>query len=209
MFRLKLFIASIPLLLLLGTRPVQAEGTAGELLPRIIKAETGLQRKAQLTPRSTSAEFNYVGDLALVLAFQGAASTLASRADLERLRFSDALAAKTALDNLMRICPPKFESFEGNLWAVGTPYRCQSAPYLLLDSLWVGVGKKLTNGVVAALPTVDGPIFFVPADDPAAVDRLRRLIQNEQSMSIARPLSSHLYVYRAGQWSMLESGAGN
>lgn len=108
----------------------------------------------------------------------------------------------------MRICPPKFVSFEGNLWAVDTPYRCQSAPYLLLDSLWAGVEKKLTNGIVAALPTVDGPILFVAADDPTAVDRLRRMIQSEQSMFMARPLSSHLYVHRAGEWSMLESGGG-
>lgn len=209
MFRTKPFIASIPLLFFLGTPSVHAEGTAGELLPRIVRTESGLQSKAQLTPRSASAAFNYMGDLALVLAFQGATETSdASRADLERLHFSDALAAKTALDNFMLICPPKFQRFEGNVWAVDTPYQCQSAPYLLHDSLWGGVGKRLANGVVAALPTLDGPIFFVPADDPVAVERLSRLIQTEQARSTTRPLSTHLYLYRAGEWAMLESGAG-
>ena len=42
MFRTKLLIAEILLLLLLGAQSVQAQGTAEELLPRIIKAETAL-----------------------------------------------------------------------------------------------------------------------------------------------------------------------
>lgn len=208
MSKTKLFSASILLFALVGTSAVQAEGTAGELFPRIVKADGAVQKRGQLTARSTSATFAYVGDLAVVLAFQGASEVSdASRADLDRLHFSDALAVKTALDNLMRTCPPKFERFEGNLWSVDTPYRCQSAPYLLHDSLWGGVGQKLANGIVAALPTVDGPIFFVPADDKGAVERLSRLVQTEQGRSMARPLSQHLYLNRGGEWSMLEGAA--
>lgn len=208
MYSAKPLIASILLFALLGTSAVRAEGTAGELLPRMVKADGGLQKRGQLTAHSSSAAFTYVGDLAVVLAFQGRSEVSdASRADLDRLHFSDALAVKTALDNLARACPPKFETFEGNVWAVDTPYRCQSAPYLLHDALWGGVGQKLANGIVAALPTFDGPIFFVPADDPVAIDRLSRLVRTEQGRSTARPLSQHLYLYRAGVWEMFERGA--
>lgn len=108
MSKTKPFIASIPLLLLFSASAVQAEGTTGQLVPRIVKAEDGLQKRGQLTTRSNSTAFKYVGDLAVVLAFQSANETLdASRADLDRLHFSDALAVKVALDNLMRTCPPE------------------------------------------------------------------------------------------------------
>jgi len=207
-------IATLVCLLWAHTSFAEVDKSADKLWPLMERSDAGVQRQAELKPigltggTNAIADFSYVGDIALRLVFQGSSGlTNATFADLQALRYSDALATKVAMDNLMRLCPPKIDRFDGNLWSVSAPYRCPSVSYLLLDALWVAADRKNANGIVAALPTKDGPIWFVPADDASAVERLATLVKNEQAGALARPLSSLLYLHKAGAWQTF-NGAG-
>ncbi|MDP9606503.1 UNVERIFIED_ORG: hypothetical protein J2W38_006323 [Variovorax paradoxus] len=188
-----------------------AEGAANELFPHMSNIENAQRDSKGLGPQQEIVVAPFLGDLSIALTFVGrdGQPVAATHADLERLSLNHDMARQLALKNFKTRCVSKFTSFEGNFWAIDVPYapECQSAVYLLWDEIWLDVGRKLTNGVVAAMPT-EGMLMFASADDSAAVGRLERLISSEQAMPMARPMSSLMYIHRDGRWAVLSVNRG-
>jgi len=149
--------------------------------------------------------YRYLGDMHIRLVFDGG-QTLQSALpnDLERLRLSPEDALDLAVRNLKRT----YGGAQALPWSGGLQQVHSAAPdfassYFLDRDFWLGQLREHPEGIVAAVPQRGG-LVFGPADDEDAVEELRFSVAALYAAGGGARVSSALYLFKDGRWSIFQ-----
>jgi hypothetical protein len=149
--------------------------------------------------------FQYLGDMHLRLVFDGGRRIQsASPDDLRRLRLSPEQALARAVDNLRRrYGEPVAQPWSGGLMQVHGNAPELDSSYFLDRDFWLEQLRHSPAGIVAAVPGRHG-LVFARADDDSAVATLRFSAAALFASSDATRISSGLYLFKDGRWSVFQ-----
>lgn len=149
--------------------------------------------------------FQYLGDMHLRLVFDGERRVQSALPDdLERLRLSPEAALRQAVDNLRRrYGTPVAEPWSGGVMQVHGNAPDLDSSYFLDRDFWQEQLRQSPAGVVAAVPERGG-LVFARADDESAVATLRFSAAALFASGDARRISSGLYLFKDGRWSVFQ-----
>lgn len=153
--------------------------------------------------------FRYLGDMHIRLVFDGPQKLQsATPEDLARLRLDPEQALSLAARNLRRIYgDPQVRPWTGGLMRVDGRATDLSSSYFLDRQFWLDQQRQHPNGLVAAVPQRGG-LVFAPLDDQAAVDKLRFSAVALHAGARHGRISSALYLFKNGKWSVFQPPAG-
>ena len=149
--------------------------------------------------------FQYLGDIHLRLVFDGHTQVQSAvPEDLERLRLTPEEALAQAVDNLRRrYGTPIAEPWTGGLMQVHGNAPELDSSYFLDRDFWQEQLRTSPSGIVAAVPDRGG-LVFARADDDAAVATLRFSATVLFTSNDATRISSGLYLFKDGRWSVFQ-----
>jgi hypothetical protein len=149
--------------------------------------------------------FQYLGDMHLRLVFDGQRRVQSALPeDLRRLRLTPEQALQRAVDNLrLRYGTPVAEPWTGGLMQVHGNAPELDSSYFLDRAFWHEQLRHSPAGIVAAVPGRHG-LVFARADDEAAVATLRFSAAALFASSDATRISSALYLFKDGRWSVFQ-----
>jgi len=149
--------------------------------------------------------FQYLGDMHLRLVFDGGRRVQSALPeDLRRLRLTPEQALQRAVDNLRhRYGVPVAEPWSGGLMQVHGSAAELDSSYFLDRVFWQEQLHKSPAGIVAAVPGRGG-LVFARADDDAAVATLRFSAAALFASSDQTRISSGLYLFKDGRWSVFQ-----
>jgi hypothetical protein len=149
--------------------------------------------------------YQYLGDMHIRLVFDaGNSLQSATPNDLERLGLTPEHALDVAVANLRRVYgEPRAAPWSGALMQVqgGAPELLSS--YFLDRQFWLAQAKQHPEGIVAAVPERDG-LVFGSAADAEAIDELRFSAAALYAGSGGARISSALYLFKDGRWSIFQ-----
>ncbi len=193
--------------------------SAGNLLavlretPGANKQDEELRAMGKLTARMPDGRviefepswFEYLGDLHLRLVFDGERKIQsASPDDLRRLKLTPEQALDLAVENLRkRFGPPVAEPWSGGLMQVRGTAGEMNSSFLLDRRFWQEQLQRHPEGVVVAVPKRGG-VVFAPVADDAAVVGLQFSAAVLYASDGRERLSSALYLFREGAWSVFQ-----
>ncbi|MBC7601551.1 MAG: hypothetical protein H7255_02690 [Ramlibacter sp.] len=150
--------------------------------------------------------FRYLGDMHVRLVFDGEQMLQsASTDDLLRMKLSPEQALKIGIDNLKRrYGKPVATEWSGGLMQVEGSATELTSSYFLDREFWRGLQAVYTQGVVVAVPRRGG-LVYAPASDEDAVDSLRFSVAVLYSGGPGARLSSALYLFKDGEWSVFQA----
>ena len=149
--------------------------------------------------------FRYLGDMHIRLVFNGNRSLQsASPEDLSRLRLSPDEALKVAVLNLRRdYGSPAVFPWSGGLMQVQGASPDLTSSYFLDREFWQELQGRYPEGLVVAVPRRGG-LVYAPASDDEAVARLRFSAAALYAGGAGARLSSALYLFKDGHWSVFQ-----
>jgi hypothetical protein len=149
--------------------------------------------------------FQYLGDMHLRLVFDGERRVQSALPeDLQRLRLTPEEALRRAVDNLrLRYGAPVAEPWSGGLMQVHGNAPELDSSYFLDRDFWDEQLRRYPAGVVAAVPGRGG-LVFARADDESAVATLRFSVAALFASSDETRISSGLYLFKDGRWSVFQ-----
>lgn len=149
--------------------------------------------------------YHYLGDMHIRLVFDGPQKMQsATPEDLARLRLDAQQALRLASGNLRRIYgDPQVRHWEGGLMRVDGRASDLNSSYFLDRDFWLDLQRQHPAGLVAAVPARGG-LVFAPADDEEAVSRLRFGAVALYASARKGRLSSALYLFKDGRWSVFQ-----
>jgi hypothetical protein len=149
--------------------------------------------------------YQYLGDMHIRLVFDGGQSMQsASPEDLTRLRLTPEGALALAIANLRRVYgTPAVQPWSGGLMQVQGSSADLTSSYFLDRELWQGLQARYPEGLVAAVPRRGG-LVYAPASDQAAVTSLRFSVAALYAGGQGTRLSSALYLFKDGHWSVFQ-----
>lgn len=149
--------------------------------------------------------FQYLGDMHLRLVFDGQRKVQSALPeDLQRLRLTPEEALHRAVDNLRkRYGHPVAEPWSGGLMQVHGNAPELDSSYFLDRDFWQEQLRHYPAGVVAAVPGRGG-LVFARADDETAVATLRFSAAALFASSEDTRISSGLYLFKDGRWSVFQ-----
>lgn len=149
--------------------------------------------------------YHYLGDMHLRLVFDSPQSLQsASPDDLQRLRLAPEQALRLAVENLRRVYgAPVARPWSGRLMQVQGSAPELDSSYFLDREFWQGLLRDHPGGLVAAVPRRGG-LVYAPKDDDVAVDQLRFAVTALYAGSGASRVSSALYLFKDGRWSVFQ-----
>lgn len=149
--------------------------------------------------------FQYLGDMHLRLVFDGSRRVQSALPhDLQRLQLSPEEALRQAVDNLRRrYGEPVAEPWSGGLMQVHGNAPELDSSYFLDRGFWLEQLRHSPAGVVAAVPRRGG-LVFARADDDSAVATLRFSAAALFAGSESTRISSGLYLFKDGRWSVFQ-----
>ena len=149
--------------------------------------------------------YRYLGDMHIRLVFDGGQSMQsASPEDLARLHLTPDEALKLALANLeRRYGSPAAQPWSGGLMQVQGREADLNSSYFLDRDFWSGVQVRYPEGLVVAVPRRAG-LLYAPASDEAAIASLRFSAAALYAGGPGARLSSALYLFRDGHWSVFQ-----
>jgi len=163
------------------------------------------------TPEGRRIEFDaswyrYLGDMHIRLVFDGAQSMQsASPEDLERLHLSPQAALDLAVGNLRRVYgDPAVTPWSGGLMQVEGGSADLTSSYFLDREFWQGLQGRYPEGVVVAVPRRGG-LVYAPLSDEGAVTTLRFSAAALYAGGPGARLSSALYLFKNGHWSVFQA----
>jgi hypothetical protein len=152
--------------------------------------------------------YQYLGDMHLRLMFDGEKRMQSAVPDdLRRLRLTPEQAVLVAMDNLRRrYGAPVASPWGGGLMQVQAPSRAPGlvSSYFLDRDFWREQLRQHPDGLVAAVPARGG-IVFAPASDAVALTNLRFSVAAVYAGDERSRLSSALYLFKDGRWSVYQS----
>ncbi|WBY01724.1 hypothetical protein PE066_20090 [Ramlibacter tataouinensis] len=192
---------------------------AGNLLAVLRPSDGGSQPQETLQPygklvaelpdgREVELEmswFRYVGDMHIRLVFDSRTELQsASPDDLQRLRLAPEQAVQLAVQNMRRTYgEPDVQPWQGGLMQVLGRADDLNSSYFLDRPFWRALEARHPRGVVAAVP-VRGGLLYAPVDDDEAVATLRFSATALYAASARRRVSSALYLFKDGHWSVFQ-----
>jgi len=152
------------------------------------------------------AYWHFIGDTHIRFVFDGPQMTMdATPQDLKDLgikRVDDALAL--ALINLKRVSGlPAASPLEGGVMSVEGQLADFNSSYFLDRAYWLSLLKNHPEGLVVGLPK-RGALLYAPAADAKAVDALKRSIADLYASSERLRVSSALFLFKDGKWSVFQ-----
>lgn len=149
--------------------------------------------------------FQFVGDMHIRLVFDSRTQLQsASPEDLERLRLDPGQALQAAVANLRRTYgEPTVRAWTGGLSQVVGRADDLNSSYVLDRDFWRGIEARHPGGVVVAVPQRGG-LLFAPARDEHLVLALRFSAAALYAASPRQRVSSALYLFRDGRWSVFD-----
>ncbi len=149
--------------------------------------------------------YQYLGDMHIRLVFDGAHSLQsASPSDLSRLKLSPEEALKLAVANLRRrYGSPAVAPWSGGMMQVQGTAPDLTSSYFLDREFWQGLQDGHPEGLVVAVPRRGG-LVYAPASDEDAVDSLRFSAAALYAGGAGARLSSGLYLFKDGHWSVFQ-----
>jgi hypothetical protein len=149
--------------------------------------------------------FQYLGDMHLRIVFDGERRVQSALPeDLQRLRLTPEEALARAVDNLRRrYGRPVAEPWSGGLMQVHGSAPELDSSYFLDRDFWEDQLRRYPAGIVAAVPGRGG-LVFARADDESAVATLRFSAAALFASSQQTRISSGLYLFKDGRWSVFQ-----
>lgn len=152
--------------------------------------------------------FSYVGDMHIRFMFDAPATMhSASPADLERLGLSPPAALQLALKNIKRVYGEPHAIPWSDLFQVQGRSPDLDSSYFLDKDFWNAREKEHPEGLVA-LVAKRGGLLFAPLSDARAVANMRRTVAYLHSSSEMMRISSALYLFKDGKWSVFQPAVG-
>lgn len=150
--------------------------------------------------------FQYLGDMHVRLVFDGDRQVQsATPEDLAALHLSPEQALARAVANLRaRHGAPVAEPWTGGLMQVHGDAPALDSSYFLDRAFWLEQQRRSPAGLVVAVPE-RGALVFARADDDAAIATLRFSAAALFASGEATRISSGLYLFRDGHWSVFQA----
>ena len=150
--------------------------------------------------------YQYLGDMHIRLVFDGKQSMQsASPEDLARLRLEPEHALALAVSNLRRVYgAPAVRPWSGSLMQVQGSSMDLNSSYFLDRAFWRELEGRHPAGLVAAVPSRGG-LVFAPADDADAIAQLRFSTAALYASGTRTRLSSALYLFKEGRWTVYQA----
>ncbi|MDB5803193.1 MAG: hypothetical protein JWN73_515 [Betaproteobacteria bacterium] len=150
--------------------------------------------------------FDYLGDMHIRFVFDSPKTMFgANPDDLRRLNLTPEAALKLAIDNIERVYgKPHAVAFSGALMEVKGQSPDLNSSYFLDREYWGELNKQYQEGLVAA-PAKRGGLLYVPLVDAKAVDILRKNVGQLYESSGNMRVSSALYLFKDGHWTVFQA----
>lgn len=197
--------------------PPDIDSSAANLMVVLRESEGRNQQEERLVPVGKSkvtlsdgkvvelenAWFEYLGDMHVRFVFDGPRYMAnAGPEDLKRLRLTPQEALTLAVENIKRVYgKPRAEPFAGGIMSVSGKSPDLNSSYFLDREYWTGLDRIYPGGVVVA-PVKRGGLLYAPASDAAAVEALRRNVGQLYRSSERMRISSGLYLFKDGRWTV-------
>jgi hypothetical protein len=149
--------------------------------------------------------YQYLGDMHIRLVFDGGQSLQsAAPNDLERLGLTPEDALALAVSNMRRVYGmPAAVPWTGGLMQVQGESPDLTSSYFLDRDFWVAAQRGHPQGLVAAVPERGG-LVFAAADDYEALEVLRFSAAALYAGAGGARISSALYLFKDGRWSIYQ-----
>jgi uncharacterized protein YtpQ (UPF0354 family) len=177
------------------------------------KQEESLQPFGKITahmPDGRRIEFDtswyqYLGDMHIRLVFDGGQTMQsASPEDLSRLHLTPQEALELAVTNLRRVYgAPAVQPWSGGVMQVHAASPDLISSYFLDRQFWQGLQSPYPDGLVVAVPRRGG-LVYAPVSDEAAITSLRFSAAALYAGGPGTRLSSALYLFKDGRWSVFQ-----
>ena len=147
--------------------------------------------------------YQYLGDMHIRLVFDGGQSMQsASPEDLARLHLSPEQALSLAIKNLRRVYgAPDVQPWSGGMMQVQGGAADLNSSYFLDREFWRSLQLRHPEGLVVAVPRRGG-LVYAPVSDEEAVADLRFSAAALYAGGPGARLSSALYLFKDGRWSV-------
>ena len=177
------------------------------------KQEESLRPFGQVTARMPDGRrialdpswYQYLGDMHIRLVFDGGQTMQsASPEDLRRLRLTPEQALDLAVSNLRRVYgAPAVQPWGAGLMQVQASSFDLTSSYFLDREFWQGLLRGHPEGLVVAVPR-RGDLVYAPVSDRSAVTSLQFGAAALYAGGPGTRLSSALYLFKDGHWSVFQ-----
>ena len=153
------------------------------------------------------ASWEFIGDTHIRFVFDGPQSMInATPQDLERLGIKTVEEAlDLAIANIRKTYgAPMAKPFEGGVMQVQGKSPDLDSSYFLDRSFWNELLKKHPEGLVVSVAKRGG-LLYTPATDTKSVDGLKRGVAYLHSSSQRQRVSSALFLFKDGKWSVFQA----
>jgi hypothetical protein len=153
------------------------------------------------------ASWEFIGDTHVRFVFDGPTSMAnATPNDLEQLGLSDVESAMAvALKNIKRTYgEPTASLWQDGVYSVEGKSADLNSSYFLDRTYWLGLQKEYPEGIIVGLPK-RGALLFAPLTNTRGVEELRKSIGTLHSTSGRLRVSSALFLFKDGTWSVFQA----
>lgn len=170
-----------------------------------MKAKLSDGREVEVQP----AWYQFIGDMHLRFVFDGPTAMRTAMADdLKALDLPLAAAVTGALENIKRVYgDPQSKPLSGGIMEVVGKSPDLNSSYFVDKGFWNALLQQHPAGLVAAVPK-RGSLLYAPASDTETVAALRRQIASLHSSSEQLRVSSALYLFKDGKWTVFQAPVG-
>ncbi|MBC3930432.1 hypothetical protein [Undibacterium curvum] len=152
--------------------------------------------------------FEYLGDMHVRFVFDTPTSMpSATPKDIERLALTPEAALELAVRNIKRVYGEPKAVPLNDLFEVKAKSPDLDSSYFLDKDFWNAQLKKYPDGVVA-LVAKRGGLMFAPLVDLKAVETMKSSVAYLHSSSERMRISSALYLFKDGKWSVYQAPVG-
>ncbi len=152
--------------------------------------------------------FEYLGDMHVRFVFDTPSSMPnASPKDLERLGLTPEAALDLAVRNIKRVYGEPQAVPWNDLFQVKGKSPDLDSSYFLDKAFWNAQLQRYPEGIVA-LVAKRGGLLFTPLSNAKAVEGMKKSVAHLHSSSERMRISSALYLFKDGRWSVFQPPAG-
>lgn len=153
------------------------------------------------------AHYSYLGDTHIRFVFDTPKTMMnASLEEFSKFGLAPQLAVAEAIANIRRVYgPPKVEHLDGGLYRVMCERESSLSSSFFLDTaFWEQQSRSFPEGLVIALPQRDR-LYFTSLGDKKAVELVSRQVSENYSRAGTTRVSSALYLFKDGRWSVYQA----
>jgi len=150
--------------------------------------------------------FEFIGDMHIRFVYDNPDSMEnISYEEFSSLAMTPEATVQVAVQNIRATYgKPKYKPWKDGVMIVSGKSADVDSSYFLDTDFWNDVTKKYPEGVISAVPKRGG-LLFAPVSDTKAVDGLKIGIRSLYLSSERMRVSSALYLFKDGKWSVFQS----